>query len=1334
MDSESKLENILNQCRHNGTGFVDVDVKIDGLNKLQAEIGSGGVEIIDSEAIISVLKACLRTSNQHLTTATLSVLPSIFPALISKPFHLSLPHNGQSSTHSSTSSSTPSTIVDAYTLRQALNAFLPTGGLLDRLGDREKAQQKAREALVVLGGLAFRAPNQSTLSTSSRGGKGIETPLAIFERCLRDIGLSSKVWKVREQSILTLVHIRRQHHMFPIRPYLPLLVGCLEDMDAHVRDCARTSVVELFSGPAVTDAARADLKKELTKRGVRKTIVDGVLSKLLGAGSSFDGSSNPTSREGSENGDPAISKPKEYVPPSIALQQRKPSGSIPRMASQASAKEIPRPLSRAASATSPPPATPTSENSSSDVSPVYIASARDLENEFASMAKPFDGKETEHNWSTREQAIQRVRGMLKGDVHNRYLDVFLACLKDGFIQWSLKTLASLRTTVAINTCFLYSELATSLGHLLDPFAETLLTSLLKMAGFTKKLTAQQSQVSVTSLINNTSATPRFFVTLLWQTLQEKTVQTRTYAAAHFKTYIEVHGQRIRHAPEAEVVEKAVRKCLADPNPTVKEKGRGFFWAFHSVWPDRGGAVMESLDNNARKQLEKACPDPNAAPSMPSVAPTPAKKSSVAAAIAASRAKAKAIAAAPPSLRHQATSASHGPVRRPASPSAMKSTPSTPGAARPASPLRMSASPPSPRSRIVSNPPPRPAPAPIPQVRHSNGASTIPAEPPSPSFHRRMSSSPLAQPNAARRASQIPLPPSPPSSISSPPRQSIFFKPAAAKPLSIPTSLAGRPSGFTLPGSDDDSLLLAQAIPLPDEDTDSDDHSVNLLSFSSPSQRRQQLPPPIRISEGRGRGRGGPPSNSRTQSLSPRSVDSKAMMVSNALSTDSVADLNQAPVVEDALRARAEQAESAAERLLELVEPEEDLIAHSGIPPELLLTRSGSGHSTPKVSKTKPSMTGHGQGQVLITPLSDRASNVLRQAALFKDSPVPANGRRPTTSLLDTIQDRKHETGWWLTRKSVLAQQKPADASSSDQDAFIQECIKKLEDEGADIAMLQQLVHVCLDNPANDTGRMSPLSPFPTSPSPFSSNHSMKTLHADDIWEKNRNFDRLFNALNKYLVSESRTESEIEHGLMVLWQMHESLAVHLEGREAGLFSVLLSVRYCNKFNILEATNTIRDALTSKIEPVYGLTTMHASLKVFHSEPPRESAEVKNATYAFGLIAIGKFILRLPAEIAEEELPRIKGTLISALNDTTSLVVREAAAAAIISAQLVLRDETHLFTLLDGLADEKKNLLTYLFDKHGVRGSSSRIGPNGLDKLQKEMRRLDTRTSTPPRSLV
>ena len=118
------------------------------------------------------------------------------------------------------------------------------------------------------------------------------------------------------------------------------------------------------------------------------------------------------------------------------------------------------------------------------------------------------------------------------------------------------------------------------------------------------------------------------------------------------------------------------------------------------------------------------------------------------------------------------------------------------------------------------------------------------------------------------------------------------------------------------------------------------------------------------------------------------------------------------------------------------------------------------------------------------------------------------------------------------------------------------------------------------------------------------------------------------------------------------------------------------------------------------------------------------ENKASSYAFGFIA-----LRLPAGVLEDERPRLKHTLVAALTDTTSHVVREAAAAAIIAAQVVLRDDAHLFGLLDGLADDKKNLLMYLFDKQGIRGMT---GSGGVDRLEREMRRLNGRTGTPIRA--
>ena len=58
-------------------------------------------------------------------------------------------------------------------------------------------------------------------------------------------------------------------------------------------------------------------------------------------------------------------------------------------------------------------------------------------------------------------------------------------------------------------------------------------------------------------------------------------------------------------------------------------------------------------------------------------------------------------------------------------------------------------------------------------------------------------------------------------------------------------------------------------------------------------------------------------------------------------------------------------------------------------------------------------------------------------------------------------------------------------------------------------------------------------------------------------------------------------------------------------------------------------------------------MHASVRAFRDSALAlgSSAEIKDGTYAFGLIALGKFMLRLPAEVLEDELPRLKATLIA-----------------------------------------------------------------------------------------
>lgn len=123
---------------------------------------------------------------------------------------------------------------------------------------------------------------------------------------------------------------------------MPILVNALEDSDPVVRDVARESVITIFTAPSVGAAAKADLKKELIKKGVRKTTSDIVLKRTLGSGIASSSScltGSPPNNHGTLASDatsngrrtPSLSGHSLVRPPSVASMGRSPSsGSLPR--------------------------------------------------------------------------------------------------------------------------------------------------------------------------------------------------------------------------------------------------------------------------------------------------------------------------------------------------------------------------------------------------------------------------------------------------------------------------------------------------------------------------------------------------------------------------------------------------------------------------------------------------------------------------------------------------------------------------------------------------------------------------------------------------------------------------------------------------------------------------------------------------------------------------------------------------------------------------------------------------------------------------------------------
>lgn len=97
--------------------------------------------------------------------------------------------------------------------------------------------------------------------------------------------------------------------------------------------------------------------------------------------------------------------------------------------------------------------------------------------------------------------------------------------------------------------------------------------------------------------------------------------------------------------------------------------------------------------------------------------------------------------------------------------------------------------------------------------------------------------------------------------------------------------------------------------------------------------------------------------------------------------------------------------------------------------------------------------------------------------------------------------------------SVLTKQMTDDAANS---AGLQNLIADLGGGEPTLATLQELVSICAANKVLDTSPpLSPMLDGPISPSPFNVSQSMPSLHPD-IWEKDKTFDKLFQALAQYL--------------------------------------------------------------------------------------------------------------------------------------------------------------------------------------------------------------------------
>ncbi|KAL6719870.1 suppressor of tub2 mutation [Lecanora helva] len=505
-----------------------VEVKLKHLTELKAEIKHRHCPENAIGPIFEVIRIALATP--HLTDAGFSILGHLIKRLELQDQALVLQAQG----------------AKTYNV------------LLERLADqKDRIRQRAIQALT-----DFHAVSPSDV-----------------ELFVRDNVLISRSPRAKEAGMQWVATTRREKNI-AFRSFVPPIVDCLEDADGSVRQSAQATVIDLFRN--ANTRGTNDLQKHLQQRGVRKSIVEHILSEL---GLNNSVGMEPPSPVEKQGGD--------------AAKQHKSTGG----GAAGDAYQLP--------IEAPPMSV--SEQEAVQLDPIYVESSRSLEEAFREMHPYFEGKETEQNWLKREKSIIKMRKMTKGNAPQNFTTTYLACIK-GLLDGILKTVNSLRTTLCTISCQLIQELAKTLGPGLDNMVEILLQNLIKLCASTKKLAAAKSNDTVTAIMASVSYNIRL-VQHVHIACQDKNQQPRSFACGWLKVIINKHGHyksAIEHNGGLELIEKCLKAGLYDRDPNVRQNMRPTYWAFAQRWPEKSESIMSNLDERNQKALmnDSANPHPD----------------------------------------------------------------------------------------------------------------------------------------------------------------------------------------------------------------------------------------------------------------------------------------------------------------------------------------------------------------------------------------------------------------------------------------------------------------------------------------------------------------------------------------------------------------------------------------------------------------------------------------------------------------------------------------------------------------------------------------------------
>ncbi|SCV72125.1 BQ2448_4819 [Microbotryum intermedium] len=362
-----------------------------------------------------------------------------------------------------------------------------------------------------------------------------------------------------------------------------------------------------------------------------------------------------------------------------------------------------------------------------------------------------------------------------------------------------------------------------------------------------------------------------------------------------------------------------------------------------------------------------------------------------------------------------------------------------------------------------------------------------------------------------------------------------------------------------------------------------------------------------------------------------------------------------PIVDDALRDQAFQAEQAAERLLELADEDEP----------------------------------QSQGERAASKDDKRIPHVPRQVDVFANSPDLRNGDGAVASGMNGARN------WWMKKvdqSAIVPASVPSDTPDKIQE--IDSLISSFTADQASTSDLLKLVQVSKDRPIveTDSNGGSPFSSPSHRPSASTSTSSSTfwTHRFTLIWEA------LSNQLSVPSTSEQATLTK-EVLLVLFKSLVEHQLASFAGSEQDVFSTLLRLRSSDPTrSTIGAIEGIASCFCTTSEPLFSLSSLNQAMERFLSSASTPNTLDKSLGFSLGLRCLGTLFERLPPEVLDDVVPPSLPLIKKALEDPSG-EVRRSSINALTSVFKVYRDENRLWDVVGDMPKDRKNLLTYYIAK-------------------------------------